>query len=272
MTGGLQLMEIETIEKWMDEKYKFWKTSYPSLQEKSDEFWRFHKAAELPKRLQYLRILCKYVKDPTSTNIVDVGVGWGMFSFLLHKLGINVTGLEWRAIDSQQELEKKHPGIKVHACDYEKERWPLQDNSVDIVTHLDLIEHVCPPWQFMFREVMRILKPSGILIIATPNFASLRKRLWLLSGRHPVGQLNLLFKSDPFIEHIRELTLNEVSQIVKWSGFEIISANCINHLYHYRYAQASTIARKIILKTYKLLTLLKNDLKDTVIVVARKPA
>ena len=266
-----QLMEINTVKKWMDEKYKFWKTSHPSLQEKSDDFWQFHKTAELPKRLQYLRILSKYVKDPASTNIVDVGIGWGMFPFLLDKLGMNVNGLEWGGIGSKEELEQKHPGIKVYACYYEKEKWPLQDNSADIVTHLDLIEHVHPPWQFMFQEIMRILKPDGILIIATPNFASLRKRLWLLSGQHPVGQLGLFFKSDPFIEHIRELTVNEVSQLLKWSGFEIISANCINHLYYYRYAQATTMIRKIILKTYKLLTSLKNDLKDTVVVVARKP-
>lgn len=266
-----QLMEIEVVKRLMDEKYKFWKTSHPYLQGKSDDFWQFHKAAELPKRLQYLRILFKYIEDTSSTDIVDVGIGWGMFPFLLHKLGMNVTGLEWGGIGSQEELEKNHPGVKVHACYYEKEQWPLQDNSVDIVTHLDLIEHVHPPWQFMFQEIMRILKPGGVLIIATPNFASLRKRLSLLSGCHPVGQLDLFFESDPFTEHIRELTLEEVSQILKWSGFEIISANCVNHLYHYRYAQATTAIRKIILKIYKLLTLLKNDLKDTVVVVARKP-
>lgn len=266
-----KLIEIKTVKKWMDEKYDFWKTSFPFLQEKSEDFWKIHRTAEFPKRLQYLSILSKYVKDSALTNIVDVGIGWGMFPYLLHKLGMNVIGLEWGGIAPQDELEKKHPGVKVHACYYEKDQWPLQDDGSDIVTHLDLIEHVHPPSQFMFQEIMRILKPGGTLIITTPNLASLRKRLWLLSGRHPVGQLNEFYKSDPFIEHIREFTVNEVSQIVKWSGFEIISAYCINHLYYYRYAQASTATRKTILKIYKLLTLLKNDLKDTIVVVARKP-
>ena len=264
-------MEIETVKKWMNEKYEFWQTSHPSLQEKSDEFWQRHKVAELPKRLQYLDILENYVNDYTSTNIVDVGIGWGMFPFLLHKLGANVTGLEWGGIGSQEELEKKHPDVKVHACYYEKEKWPLEDNSADIVTHLDLIEHVYPPWQFMFKEIKRVLKPGGVLIMATPNIASLRKRLSLLRGKHPVGQLELFYKSDPFIEHTRELTLHEVSQIMEWGGFEILSSKCINHLYHYRYALATNIRMKALLKIYKMLTLLKNDFKDTVIVIGRRP-
>lgn len=264
-------MDRQTIEKWMDEKYKFWQTSHPSLREMPTDYWQVHKIAELPKRLQYLKIVSKYAKNPAATNIVDVGIAGGMFPFLLKKLGMNVNGLEWQGVGTQEELEKKHPGINVHACYYEKEKWPLEDNSTDIVTHLDLIEHVHPPLQFMFQEIMRVLKPGGILIMATPNFASLRKRLSLLRGHYPLGQLDLFFNSDPFVEHIREFTQDEISQLLKWSGFEILSANCINHIYHYRYAQATTLRKKAILQAYKLITLLKNDLQDTVVVVGKKP-
>lgn len=123
----------------------------------------------------------------------------------------------------------------------------------------------------MFQEIRRILKPGGILIISTPNMASLRKRIWLLKGKHPVGQLKEFFESSPFVEHIREFTVNEVSQIVEWAGFEVISAYCINHIYYWRYAEVSTLIRKILLKVYKVLTLLKNDLKDTIVVEARRP-
>ncbi|MDI6701323.1 MAG: methyltransferase domain-containing protein [bacterium] len=263
-------VNVEEIKKWMDEKYKFWRTSFPYYQNKQDNFWQLHPISELPKRVQYLQILSKYVNEPTSTTIVDVGIAGGMFPFLLHKLGLNVIGLDWGGISSQEELEKMHPGVKVYACHYEKEKWPL-DNSVDVVTHLDVIEHVHPPQQFMFQEIMRILKPGGILIVSTPNLASLRKRIWLLRGKHPVGQLKEFFESNPFVEHIREFTVNEVSQIVKWAGFEVISAYCINHIYYTRYAEASTAMKKIILKIYNLLTLLKNDLKDTIVVEARKP-
>ena len=101
--------------------------------------------------------------------------------------------------------------------------------------------------------------------------ASLRKRIWLLLGKHPVGQLREYFESNPFVEHIREFTKDEVCKLVRWSGFEIVSAYCINHLYFTRYAESSASVKKIILKVYKLITEIKNDLKDTIVIEARKP-
>ncbi len=112
----------------------------------------------------------------------------------------------------------------------------------------------------MFQEIRRILKPGGVLIVTTPNLVSLRKRLWFLAGRNPIGQLKEFFYSEPFVEHIREYTVNEVSQIVKLAGFYVNSAYCINHIYYTRYAEASTTLKKIILILYKFFTLLKNDL------------
>lgn len=106
-------INTEEIKKWMDEKYEFWKHHFPYFQSKPDNFWKLHPIAELPKRVQCLQILSKYVKDPATTTVVDVGIAGGMFQFLLHKLGLNVIGLDWGGISSQEELEKMHPGVKV---------------------------------------------------------------------------------------------------------------------------------------------------------------
>jgi SAM-dependent methyltransferase len=45
---------------------------------------------------------------------------------------------------------------------------PLKNESVDLVIALHLVEHLPNPDRFM-QEVRRILKPRGVLIIATPN-------------------------------------------------------------------------------------------------------
>gem|GEM_PF-5084071 len=140
-------MQIDTkqIKSWMDEKYNFWRTSFPYYFNKETIFWQIHPKAELQKRLQHLRILSKHVKHPSSTTIVDVGIAGGMWPYLLHKIGFNAIGIDWGDTSSQNELEKLHPGIKVYALYYDKRKWPIQDNSVDIVTFLDTIEHVHPP-------------------------------------------------------------------------------------------------------------------------------
>ncbi|GEM_PF-5779311 len=100
--------------------------------------------------------------------------------------------------------------------------------------------------------------------------ASLRKRTWLLLGKHPIGQLKEFYESSPFVEHIREFTKNEVCQMVKWAGFEVISAYCINHIYLYRYMEASSLTKKLLLKFYNMITCLKDDLKDTIVLECRK--
>mgnify|MGYP001174102857 CR=1 FL=1 len=92
----------------------------------------------------------------------------------------------------------------------------------------------------MFQEIRRILKPGGVLVVTTPNLLSLRKRLWFLCGLNQIGQLKEFFESNPFVEHIREFTVNEVSQIVEWAGFEVIYAYCINHIFYTRYVELQT--------------------------------
>jgi len=125
-------IDVRQIKEWMDEKYWFWKRHFPYFQNKTEVFWQLHPISELPKRIQHLQILSKYVKDPSSSTVLDVGIAGGMFPFLLHKLGINVIGIDWGGIYKQEELEKLHPGIKVYALHYDKEALPINDNSVDI--------------------------------------------------------------------------------------------------------------------------------------------
>ena len=45
---------------------------------------------------------------------------------------------------------------------------PLNTNTLDVVVSFETIEHISEPDQFL-RECARILRPSGMLIISTPN-------------------------------------------------------------------------------------------------------
>lgn len=48
------------------------------------------------------------------------------------------------------------------------ERWPLDDESVDLMVSDNVVEHVPDPEQF-FSEAARIVKPGGYICIRTPN-------------------------------------------------------------------------------------------------------
>ena len=58
---------------------------------------------------------------------------------------------------------------------------PLPDKSFDVVVSVEGIEHLESPHLFL-REVHRVLKDDGTLILTTPNIVSLRSRVRFLGS------------------------------------------------------------------------------------------
>ena len=48
------------------------------------------------------------------------------------------------------------------------ERLPIRDAAFDTVVSMETIEHLTEPLDLL-REVHRVLRPEGILLISTPN-------------------------------------------------------------------------------------------------------
>src|SRR5687768_9249956 len=64
-------------------------------------------------------------------------------------------------------------------------RLPYRDRSLDLVTCLDVIEHVLDP-RHLIAEIGRVLRPGGHCILATPNIRYWRHlRRLVVAGRFP---------------------------------------------------------------------------------------
>ncbi len=87
-----------------------------------------------------------------SDNLVDIGCGDRSFINFLKKIGINSNGYD------------VNDGIN-----FENDKFPDIDNSVDHIVTNSVIEHIYNPNNFL-NEIKRILKKNGNLIIVTPNF------------------------------------------------------------------------------------------------------
>lgn len=93
-------------------------------------------------------------------KLLDVGCGAGdfieAFSFYLPKLNLT-------AVDISQKAIKKARSRKINAKFVVSgaEKLPFKNNSFDIVTCFDVVEHVKSPLK-MLREINRVLKPGGI--------------------------------------------------------------------------------------------------------------
>ena len=89
----------------------------------------------------------------------------------------------------------------------------------DLVVFAEVIEHLHTSPLQTLPFVRGLLGVSGILILQTPNAASLPKRLKLLAGRNPYEELRL----DPGNPgHFREYTLGELRRYVAQAGFEVV--------------------------------------------------
>jgi SAM-dependent methyltransferase len=61
------------------------------------------------------------------------------------------------------------PGVDV-VCDFEKDRLPFEDSSVDVIYTQHTLEHI-RNLEHLLREFQRVLKPSGRLCVTVPHFS-----------------------------------------------------------------------------------------------------
>lgn len=66
-----------------------------------------------------------------------------------------------------------------HTIDLDTGRIPLADGSIDIVAAVETIEHLENPRAFA-REITRLCRPGGLMLITTPNQLSLLSKLTLV--------------------------------------------------------------------------------------------
>ena len=92
-----------------------------------------------------------------------------------------------------------------------------------MVTCFHSLEHWHHSPKRLFKEIVRTLKPGGILVIATPNAVNLRKRAFVLLGKSNLPTLNDWYNAgDPvFRGHVREPVIADLEQLMEWNGLKV---------------------------------------------------
>lgn len=145
---------------------------------------------------------------PRPGRLLDVGCGDGMFLNVAHRNGWTVTGIE---LSSSAPLRQPRFDIK------QGEVWEagLRSSSYDLVTSWHVIEHASDPTR-MVREIYRVLKPGGTLVLATPNLNDYLFRLAYLAGRL---RWPSLYEEDERELHLFHFTKDTVARLVSSVGF-----------------------------------------------------
>ena len=149
-----------------------------------------------PVRLKYIRdrIDQHWQIDERSRHplegksALDVGCGAGLLAEPLARLGARVT-----AIDAAPEViavARDHAASMGLEIDYRVAAVEETEGQFDLVTSMEVIEHVADPAAFV-KSLARRLAPGGLLILSTPN-ATAWSRLMMITlgeglGRIPKG-------------------------------------------------------------------------------------
>jgi len=145
-------------------------------------------------------------------SVLDLGCGTGVFTKMLQQRHKIVIGAD---ISKTAIKEGEKMGIKMVLVDL-NERLPFPKNFFDTVTAGEIIEHIFNTSNFL-KEISRVLKKGGKLILTTPNVASLARRIMLFFGISPFLETEINSKT---AGHIRYFTKDSLFELLKKNGFK----------------------------------------------------
>jgi 2-polyprenyl-6-hydroxyphenyl methylase / 3-demethylubiquinone-9 3-methyltransferase len=110
---------------------------------------------------------------------LDVGCGAGLLTEPLARLGARVTGLD--AAPENIAAARAHAEGQGLPIDYRCEDVAAIEGQFDLVTSMEVVEHVADPAAFIAALAAR-LAPDGLMILSTPNRTGLSKLAMITLG------------------------------------------------------------------------------------------
>lgn len=123
-----------------------------------EKLYHFIKNIALKNKLHLINSL-----QPNKGRILDIGAGTGDFLSVAKKDG-------WQTIGVEPSTKAKSIAIN-KGVSFVELTTELENNSFDVISMWHVLEHV-PDLDKQIKELKRLLKPTGTLIIAVPNFKS----------------------------------------------------------------------------------------------------
>ena len=209
----------------------------PTLREMNLLYFNSHKN----RYLSDLEIIEHYHE---TGRILEFGSFPFHLTYCLKKLGYDIVGLDINPIRAEEFINKHN--LVVKKCDFEIEKVPFEDNSINLIVFNEIFEHLRIDPIKTLKEVNRVMKPGAIMILTTPNLYSIERIISFNVGKgfnipydefkklHTIGHMG----------HIREYSTNEVRQFLENADFRVIDV--MYKIYDKRYKDNNKINGKLI--------------------------
>lgn len=151
-------------------------------------------------------------------RILDIGC----FPYHIGK-ALELLGHEVFGISSYHEpIKQKNIAI----LNVEKDKFPYENNSFDMVLLNEVIEHLPQSPIISLKEIHRVTKKGGYIMITTPNISRSINRVKAMLGKSIMYPIDVFFEEDGrgnniYHRHNREYTLSELETLVAKTSWKI---------------------------------------------------
>ncbi|MFA5142285.1 MAG: class I SAM-dependent methyltransferase [Candidatus Woesearchaeota archaeon] len=160
-----------------------------------------------------LKAILKILKNKNG-RLLDIGCSDGRYIVNFIKKGFICDGID--ISDKAIALGKKR-GLNLKKIDITK-KIKISDESYEIIVCAQVLEHLIDPF-FTLKEMYRILKKNGTIIITVPNIGMIRNIFLILLGKPPA--YSCVF--DGF--HFRDYCEKEIIRMLEKANFNDIKVH-----------------------------------------------
>ena len=230
---------------------------------------------------KYIHIVSRIMKEGSlpGSKILSIGSGPCDLEAILSKLGYKITAIDdlndhWHLIGKNRERIKNFAKrMNIELITQSAGLPQLKEKYFDAVLLIDIIEHLHRSPRELLNYSISLLKPNGLLIIETPNAVALVNRLKVLFGKtNQVSADFIYWNIGEYRSHIREYTRSELEKILLHHSLTAVNSTMINiMLYMIDAVRVEKFLKKIVIKTYKLISGLYPNFRDTILISGKKP-
>ncbi len=174
----------------------------------------------------FAEFVLKEIRHP---RILDVGCGYGDIGIAAAKLGARVHAVDFYSDSLTREKQLKY-GINFRKLNIETTPFPYSKCFFDCVFMGEIIEHILTSPLSLLKQLNVLMKRDGILILTTPNVASIYKAMSLIRGQNIYWNFEHFLHTCHTLEgnlsmedmHHREYSPDEIGMLMEKTGFKVI--------------------------------------------------